>query len=351
MRKNALGETTAASGPVAHPVVDWGHFDMVAQATERFGNYMQHATQMSDADRARIDATRADKKRNAELAQQRQPYIPSITPPADFDMPNAVPRAGKRPPTRQTSAPSAGVSPSPQPSRGSSQITARSSITTNALARAKGSATPPVSTESPHRQQYQQQHQQQQQLLGSSLNPGGHTAAAPPRRLAPKVATTRPRLVAASVPAKPPARALYQPPNKAAQTAPTAQGAKQLRTASKAAAANSGLPPPTRRFRQLTPAQAPPLVPQVIHHDYGDDEEDRDVEGQFYEEGRGNEYFRLEGVGEDEAYGEAYGDVDEEAYGEVYGEGFGQVGEEDVDDVESDEDGEGCEGGEVDFDD
>ncbi|KAM0323910.1 hypothetical protein ACHAQA_008491 [Verticillium albo-atrum] len=74
IRKDSMGEVNLDSGQVACPVLDEVQFDKVAEAIERFGNYMDHTRAMTDADQARLDAVRADEMRNHDLAPRKRGY-------------------------------------------------------------------------------------------------------------------------------------------------------------------------------------------------------------------------------------------------------------------------------------
>ena len=71
-RKSSLGTEEHEEGtPLA---LDVTHFEKVAEAIERFGNYMDYTKAMTDADQARLDTIRADDMRNDDLTPKKREY-------------------------------------------------------------------------------------------------------------------------------------------------------------------------------------------------------------------------------------------------------------------------------------
>ncbi|KAK1985389.1 hypothetical protein LZ30DRAFT_779092 [Colletotrichum cereale] len=104
IRKNSLGESGVVSGQAQCPVLDEIQFDKVAEAIERFGNYMDYTKAMTDADHARLEAIRADEVRNDDLAPRNRGHKIFGTPVAPASAHDRRPAASSYQ-KRQASAP------------------------------------------------------------------------------------------------------------------------------------------------------------------------------------------------------------------------------------------------------
>ncbi|KXH59598.1 hypothetical protein CSAL01_04354 [Colletotrichum salicis] len=88
IRKSSFSDPNVASAQTQCPVLDDVQFDKVAEAIERFGNYMDHTKAMTDADHARLEAIRANEIRNEDLTPRRRGYTSfgaPIAPASPYD--------------------------------------------------------------------------------------------------------------------------------------------------------------------------------------------------------------------------------------------------------------------------
>ncbi|KAF6814687.1 AAA family [Colletotrichum sojae] len=114
-----LADTTAGGAsdePVAYPVLDAKQFDKVAEAVERFGQYLDETKAKTDADQARIENVRADHVRNENFkplrSQHASPFGQPVTPSPTTSRRSAGGLQQQQ--QQQRRVPNYGVSPPPQ---------------------------------------------------------------------------------------------------------------------------------------------------------------------------------------------------------------------------------------------